>query len=107
MKTGELGMMTKLGSKFDFGSQNGTLRVGRTMQCVFVITVSSKINENESFIRLPKAMRNPNIFTVTNDSGETYKIGNTNSNSDEIKALYNAGLPAGIYRGSFMYITVE
>lgn len=107
LTTGELGQMTKVGTKFNFGSQNVTLRIGRMMQCTLVITVTSAITDGETFIKLPKAMRIPCVFLLANDAGTLYKVGNTDSNSDEVKALYGSGLPAGNYRGSFMYLTVE
>ena len=107
LTTGELGQMTKVGTKFNFGSQNTTLRIGRVMQCTLVITVTSAISDGETFIKLPKAMRIPCVFLLANDAGTLYKVGNTDSNSDQVKALYGSGLPAGNYRGSFMYLTVE
>lgn len=107
LTTGELGQMTKVGTKFNFGSQNVTLHIGRVMQCTLVITVTSAITDGETFIKLPKAMRIPCVFLLANDAGTLYKVGNTDSNSDQVKALYGSGLPAGNYRGSFMYLTVE
>jgi len=99
--------MTRVGTKFIFGSQNVTLRVGRVMQCTLVIVVQSAINDGETFIKLPKAMRIPCVFLLVNDEGTIYKVGNIEQNSDQVKPLYGGGLPVGNYRGSFMYLTVE
>ena len=97
--------LTKVKADLTIGSQNRVYKYGRIVFVTVVFSTTSDAVQNEVLFTTPYSIRFPVIAIVRNDEGNTYLIGTDIENSFNIKALYGSGLPAGVYRGTFTYLS--
>lgn len=101
----EANTLTGAKSDINIGTVNMANKYGRIVFVSIVFSISSAAAENEALFTTPYPMRFPIIIPIRKDLGSTYLIGSLNENGINIRALYGEGLPAGTYRGSFVYLT--
>lgn len=97
--------LTGIPSSLTIGSMNVVLKYGRIVVVNVVFALSASAAGDTILFTTPYQIRFPFIGTVRKDLGGEYLIGTTNEDTPNIRVLYGEALPAGTYRGSFVYIT--
>lgn len=97
--------LTGIPSTLTIGSMNIVLKYGRIVVVNIVFALSASAAGDTILFTTPYQIRFPFIGTVRKDLGGEYLIGTTNEDTPNIRVLYGEALPAGTYRGSFVYIT--
>lgn len=87
------------------GSQNRVSKYGRIVFGTIIFSTETTSSQNTVMFRTPYPLRYPTVIIIRADGGKTYLMGTTTENSDELTALYGDGIPAGVYRASFTYLT--
>lgn len=98
-------VLTKVPSTVTIGSVNDAIKYGRIVQVSIVFALSQAAAGDTILFTTPYQIRFPFIASIRKDLGGEYLIGATGEDTPNIRALYGEGLPAGTYRGSFIYIT--
>ena len=97
--------LTKVSSTVTVGSLNNVVKYGRIVHVSIVFSTSQAAAGDTILFTTPYQIRFPFIASIRKDLGGEYLIGTTSEDTPNIRALYGEGLPAGTYRGSFVYIT--
>lgn len=97
--------LTGVPSTLSIGSMNVVLKYGRIVVVNIVFALSASAAGDTILFTTPYQIRFPFIGTVRKDLGGEYLIGTTNEDTPNIRVIYGEALPAGTYRGSFVYIT--
>lgn len=97
--------LTKVPSTVTVGSLNNVVKYGRIVHVSIVFSTSQAAAGDTILFTTPYQIRFPFIASIRKDLGGEYLIGTTSEDTPNIRALYGEDLPAGTYRGSFVYIT--
>lgn len=97
--------LTKVPSTVTVGSMNNVVKYGRIVHVSIVFSISQAADGDTILFTTPYQIRFPFIASIRKDLGGEYLIGTISEDTPNIRALYGEGLPAGTYRGSFVYIT--
>ena len=87
------------------GSQNWVAKYGRVVFGTIIFSTTTTSTQNTVMFRTPYPLRYPTCLIIRADGGGTYLMGTTTENSNELIAMYGDGIPAGVYRVSFTYLT--